>query len=372
MSVEFGFYPYAALTIDPRTHQARPLTPYEIIGTDTDGRPFRVSGASNPDGYFLESLPVDGKGTIRLYGAPGFAETTYPKMFTDQHGVTDTLFLEPSGGSDDLHLEQRGNDFVDVQGNRIVFPGVDGFADLFLMSEGRMGELDGLTGLSQQLGFKVRRIWCMGDKNENQVFSLYPQNVSRYFDVVRNLVVYHNDRNTIPLLTGFVNAQVVMPNASNRQAFWKDLNQALLGSGKYLMSGGNEAFKNGFDPDVDISDPGNGVIWSRGSNKEDVFHINAPATELHATRISLPRELIDTTASPPYMRSQGAKMCWMTEGNPCKDTPEYTPQLAWQYGRGYSVDWALAVFHDRQSQRGQLMHDDTAKCAAEWVRGMTL
>lgn len=72
------------------------------------------------------------------------------------------------------------------------------------------------------------------------------------------------------------------------------------------------------------------------------------------------------------MRSKGAGMVWMTEGNPFGDSNSYTDHQAWQLGRGYSIDWALAVFHNRQSQRGQLMTDETARCAAEWVRGMRL
>lgn len=271
------------------------------------------------------------------------------------------------------HLEQRGNDFVDADGKRIVFPGIDGFDDLFFRVNGRESELDALMVESVQIGFPVRRIFCMGDAGENQVFSLYPQNVPNYFDMVRGLVAYENAKGIIPLLTCFVDAQRVMPNQGQRQAFWRDLNAALIGSGSYLMSGGNEAFKNGFDPVADLSDPGHGVIWSRGSDKEDVTPItDAPATELHATRNSFSRALMDTTASPPYMRSVGARGVWMTEGNPFGDGNGYTAPQAWQLGRGYSIDWALAIHHNRQSQRGLLMNPDTAETAAQWVRGMAL
>lgn len=282
--------------------------------------------------------------------------------------------MEPIGAPvSPLHLEKRGNDFVNANGQRIVFAGLDGFDDLFFRVNGNENQLDALMVESRQIGFTVRRIWCMGDAGENQVFSLYPQNVPGYFDLVRGLVAYENQRGSIPLLTCFVDAQRVMPNQGQRQAFWRDLNEALLGSGLYLMSAGNEAFKNGFDPVADISDPGHGVIWSRGSDQEDVTPItNAPATELHATRNSFDRALMDSTASPPYMRSKGAKMVWMTEGNPFGDGGGYTPEQAWKLGRGYSIDWALAVHHNRQSQRGQLMHADTAETAAQWVSGMRL
>ncbi len=278
-----------------------------------------------------------------------------------------------SGGSTQLHLEQRGNDFVNAQGKRIVFPGVDGFDDIYLRVNGKESQLDALTQQSQQLNFIVRRVFCMGDAGENQVFSLYPQNVPGYFDIVRGLVAYENGRGSIPLFNCFVDAQKVMPDQGQRQQFWRDLNDALLGSGMYLMSGGNEAPKNGFDPYADISDPGHGVIWSRGSGLEDstIPPKGAPSSELHATRNSFDRALMDSTASPPFMRSEGAGMVWMTEGNPFGDANGYNPQQAWELGRGYSILWALAVFHDRQSQRGLLMTDATASCAHEWVRGMS-
>ena len=43
------------------------------------------------------------------------------------------------------HLEQRGNDFVDAQGRRVVYPGMDGFPDLYLATIGRTAQLDALT-----------------------------------------------------------------------------------------------------------------------------------------------------------------------------------------------------------------------------------
>lgn len=326
-----------------------------------------IPGLPPPDaGYAFINAGETLTGRI-VISAPGYRTLDFISKIPVTANINYALESEPQP----LHLEQRGNDFVDAQGNRTVFAGVDGFDDLYYRVIGNESQLDAITAQSQQLGFTVRRIWCMGDAGENQVFSLYPQNVPNYFDLVRGLVAYENQRGSIPLLTCFVDAQRVMPNQGQRQAFWRDLNQALLGSGLYLMSAGNEAFKNGFDPVADISDPGHGVIWSRGSDQEDVTPItNAPATELHATRTSFDRALMDTTASPPYMRSKGAKMCWMTEGNPFGDANGYTPEQAYKLGRGYSIEWALAVFHDRQSQRGQLMLPGTELCAQEWVRGL--
>jgi len=256
----------------------------------------------------------------------------------------------------------------------VVYPAIDGFDDVWFAVNNRSAELNALMRESQQLGFQVRRIWCMGDAGQNQVFSLYPQTTPRYMDIVRALVGYQNSFGIIPLLTAFVDAQVVMPNPGQRQAFWRDLNAGLVGSGVYLMSGGNQYPKNGFDPWTDLSDPGHGVIWSRGSSTDDLQTPpkGAPASELHATRNSFDRALMDSTASPPNMRANGAGMVWMTEGNPFGDANGYSAEQAWKLGRGYSIDWALAVFHNRQSQRGQLMTEETARAAAEWVRGMRL
>jgi hypothetical protein len=273
-----------------------------------------------------------------------------------------------------IHLEQRGNDFVDANGQRVVYPGVDGFDDLYFRVQGREAELDALLAQTRQLRQRVRRIWCMGDAGENQVFSLSPQTTPRYIDTIRSLVAYENGYGVIPLFTCFVDAQRVMPAQADRQRFWRDLNDGLRDSGAYLMSGGNQHSKNGFDPWADLADPGGGVIWSRGSDTDDVQTrpAGAPASELHATRNSFDRALMDATASPPEMRKpqNGSSMVWMTEGNPFGDAGGYSDQQAWQLWRAYSILWSLAVFHDRQSQRGQLMHDDTARCAAAAVQGM--
>lgn len=300
--------------------------------------------------------------------------------------VCDTVTLQVEGYlvTKPIHLEQHGNDFVDAAGNRIAYPGIDGFDDLWFATQNRDTELNALMTESRQVGFQVRRIWCMGDAGQNQVFNLYPQDTPNYFDIIRQLVVYENSFGQIPLFTAFVDAQKVMPSQGQRQAFWRNLNDALKGSGAYLMSGGNQRSKNGFDPWADLADPGGGVIWSRGSDVDDVEvgPRGAPASELHATRNSFDRALMDATASPPTMRGPagnkdghpvgGSGMVWMTEGNPFGDGGGYTEQQAWQLGRGYSILWALAIYHNRQSQRGQMMTDDTARRGAAWVKGMGL
>jgi len=156
--------------------------------------------------------------------------------------------------------------------------------------------------------------------------------------------------------------------------------EALAGT-QTLLSAFNQWSKNksDFDPWA-LPDPGHGLIWSRGSDTDDsqTPPRGAPASELHATRNSFDRALMDSTASPPFMRKPesqgggGSGMVWMTEGNPFGDGNGYSDHQAWMLGRGYSIDWALAVFHNRQSQRGLLMTPETARCGAAWVQGMRL
>lgn len=332
---------------------------------------------------FTITDPPNPRFETRARGAVGAWETFTPsadRTSISRVGVTVEVVGWTTPPTTLLHLEQRGNDFVDAQGNRVVMAGIDGFDDLWFRTQGRENELDALMRESQQLKFRIRRVWCMGDAGENQVFSLYPQNTPGYFDMVRGLVAYENGYGQIPLLTACVDAQRVMPNRDQVLGFWRDLNDALRGSGSYAMSVVNQWTKN-LPKDVkpsDFANPGGGVIWSRGSDVDDTKTSpdgnggKAPASELHATRVSFERALMDSTASPPNMRANGSGMVWMTEGNPFGDGGGYTAPQAWKLGRGYSIEWALAVFHNRQSQRGQLMQEATATQAEQFERGARL
>ncbi len=267
-----------------------------------------------------------------------------------------------------IHLEQRGNDFVDASGNRIVIPACDMFLAYRQYLDGGAAALVPFVQESQRLGFTAWRVFMQGSKKQNQVMDLSPTEAG-YYDSLRPFADTLNANGLILLATVYVDNQDVRSPLSH----WSDLAARLRGS-QTLLSGFNQWSKNKstFDPWA-LSDPG-GFIWSRGSDVDDTITDpkGAPASELHATRNSFDRALMDSTASPPYMRSKGAGMCWMSEGNPFGDANGYTEQQAWQLGRGYSILWALACFHNRQSQRGQLMTDETARCGAAWVKGMTL
>lgn len=283
-------------------------------------------------------------------------------------GITLTIEGQPIVAPSTLHLEQRGNDFVDASGQRIVLPGIDAFLALRQYRDGGEDALRPLIDESNQLGFRVWRIWSQGSKRQNNVLDLSPQE-NGYYDSIRPFADFLNQHSIIPLMTAYVDNQDVQSPVSH----WSELGNCLRGSAS-LLSGFNQWSKNKSNFDPWALPPIDGLIWSRGSDVEDTETDprGAPASELHATRNSFDRALMDATASPPTMRQHGAGMVWMTEGNPFGDSRGYSPFEAWALGRAYSILWSLAVFHNRQSQGGQLMNSDTRACAEQWVKGMTL
>lgn len=280
-----------------------------------------------------------------------------------------TLALEGYAPVQKIHLEQRGNDFVDAAGNRVVIPACDMFLALRQWRDGGPDALAPFIAESHRLGFLAWRIWSQGSKAQNTVFDLSPREAG-YYDSVRPFAAHLNANGLIPLLTGYVDNQDVKSPLGH----WVELGARLQGT-QTLLSGFNQWSKNksDFDPWA-LPTPAAGLIWSRGSDVEDIITDprGAPASELHATRNSFDRALMDSTASPPFMRAKGAGMVWMTEGQPFGDGNGYSEAQAWQLGRGYSILWSLAVFHNRFSQRMLLMDDATARCAAAWVRGMRI
>lgn len=280
-----------------------------------------------------------------------------------------------------IHLEVQGTDFVDAQGQRTFLLGTDGFDDYWFWLTNRRTELDALMKESQEIGFGVHRIWCMGDAGENQVFSLYPQNIPNFFPELRPFVKYENSYGIIPLFTAFVDAQRVMPDWSQKLRFWEQLHRELQGSGVYMVSAVNQVTKNwGADwrNVFKLPNPGAGIVWSRGSDIEDTKLSpdgeggKATFSELHATRISLDRALMDATASPPNMRQAGSTVVAMTEGMPIDDSGPYSEFEMWQLGRVYSSCWGLMISHDRQHQRGQLYRPGTRAKAEALVKGARL
>jgi len=280
-----------------------------------------------------------------------------------------------------LHLEQRGYNFVDANGTPIILPGIDMFPALRFFKDNGPAALQPFFDESRRLGSPhgtVWRVWSQGSKKQNNFLDLSPKEAG-YYDVIGPFIDCCNANGVFPLLTCYVDNQDVQSPLSH----WTELTRRGQGK-KVLWSGGNQYPKNGFDPWA-LSNPYTGAIWSRGSSTDDeqTGPRGATASELHATRQSFERALMDATASPPTMRKPpstapdghpigGSGMLWMTEGNPFGDSNGYNELQAWKLGRGYSIEWALAVFHNRQSQFGQLMTEKTFKEAAAWFRGLRL
>ena len=274
------------------------------------------------------------------------------------------------------HLEVRGNDFVDATGKRISLCGCDGFLD-FRMWLNKSEALEGLLQESRRYGFVVRRVFLQGSIAQNTVMDLWPQREDRYYEALASFVAYENAHGIIPLLTVNVDSQDVMPHLPDRLTHWRMVTDALRGRGSYLLSYGNEAFKNGFNG-IEATDPGDGVIWSRGSGQMDetILPRGATAAEIHPVR-GEDRTQMDAVASPFTMRSRGCGMLWMDEplGFASEREPgrrSNDPALAWALGRLYATYWALAIFHNSQGQRGQLMESVTATCAEAWVKGLNV
>lgn len=270
-----------------------------------------------------------------------------------------------------LHLEQRGNHFVDAAGNRIVFPCTDQFFAFRQYLDGGAAALLPAIGESNRLGLTAWRMWSQGSQAQNTVASLSPTEAG-YYEAIRPCTDLLNAHGIVPLWTAYVDNQDVRSPMDH----WTRLGERLVGSAS-LLSLANQWQKNIGALDINaFGSPGPGLIWSRGSSvnlDEQTPPRGAPASELHPTHISFDRALMDSTASPINMRQvNGSSLVLMTESHPFGDANAYSEFQAWQLARGYSIDWGLACFHNRQGQRMELMHDDTARAAAAWVRGMTL
>lgn len=264
------------------------------------------------------------------------------------------------------YLQIVGNDFVAIAGERQVLSGCDGFTDLRRFRDGGEAALLPFLHESNDLEFTVRRVWSQGSKRQNTVMDLSPTEPG-YYDSIRPFVDTLNAHGIIPLLTCYVDNQDVQSPLSH----WTNLADRVRGS-SCLLSGFNQWSKNKstFGPD-DLADLGHEFAWSRGSDVDDTKtppH-GAPASELHSTRISFDRSLMDSVASPINMRQNGSTMVWMTEGIPVEQSTD--PFVMWQLARCYATCWALAVFHHHTPQ-GQLMSGGIRRCAEAWRQGMWL
>ena len=288
-------------------------------------------------------------------------------MTLSRAGVTLVIDGRVAGPAPKLTVS--GHDFVE-NGKRLSLAGCDGFMDYRIWIDKREAGLDPFMRESQDLGFKVRRVFMQGDASQNQVLTLWPSREPHWMRLLGPFVAYQNMHGITPLLTFTVDNQIVKSDIPH---LWESAAKEVQGL-SVLFSFGNELDKNDGRNGAsytDAFDPGYGIPWSRGSKTQDLFNapMGATATEFHPVR-DYNRCLMDAVASTVYMRDHGCGMLWMDEGIPWDNG--MNPKDAWQLARVYSTLWALAVFHNRQGQRGQLLGPGTRDCAVAWVDGMRL
>ncbi len=340
-----------------------------------------VALTSHPEGWYdvrfiaaNRQLTVTPTGSLesRIAGAIGEWERFLLSAdHTTLYRMGVTLTIAGAAPVVAIHLEQRGNNFVDAQGQRVVYPCIDQFFAFRQYRDGGPAALTPALEESRRLGFTAWRMWAQGSKAQNTIADLSPTEAG-YYDDIRPCTDLLNAHGIVPLWTAYIDNQDVQ----SPMAHWNRLGERLIGSAA-LMSLANQYEKNIGALDINaFGSPGDGLLWSRGSSvtlDKQTPPRGAPLSELHPVDISFERALMDSTASPFNMRStNGSTLVMMTECHPFGDSAAWSEQQAWMLGRGYSIDWGLACFHNRQSQRMLLLHDDTARAAAAWVKGMRL
>src|ERR1035437_3414203 len=97
-------------------------------------------------------------------------------------------------------------------------------------------DLTPLFNESKEFGFNLWRVFFMGSIAQNTILQLDPRGLYSRVKPFANLL---NTNGIINLATVNVDAQDIMPNASDRQANWINMNSQLEGTVS-IISGGNE------------------------------------------------------------------------------------------------------------------------------------
>ena len=272
-----------------------------------------------------------------------------------------------------IHLEIRGIDFVDPDGNRVVLRGTDQFSAYRRYLDGV--DLTPLIEESKELGFNMWRVFMMGSARQNNILELVPSVTPGYYDHLGSFANFLNANGIILLAAVFVDAQDCMPNRDDQLIHWGMVADRLRGTST-LLSGGNEFSKNGFDPTV-LPNPG--MFWSRGSDQGDRQPVKPYGSfaEFHPRR-DLPASLLDSVASPVTLYGWGLNVPLIIDepiGFAEGDKPgsrSADPRLAWRLARHYSTEAAGAVYHNDSGMRCQPMSTRVLECAQEWVKGMKI
>lgn len=264
------------------------------------------------------------------------------------------------------HLEVRGNDFVNAQGEPTCLSAVDQFIAFRMFRDGRLAELDALAAESHEFGFQFWRVFMMGSKAQNTIFDLFVE--PGYYDDVRPFADWLNAHGIGLLAVIHVDNQDVKAPLGH----WSRMADRLRGSGT-ILDGGNEWQKNGFDPQS-LPDPG--MIWSRGSGLADaVTPQNGATCASFHQRTDWPATLMDAVASEVYMEQHGYTVVMMDEPtrfdeDSNKSGVSDSVRFAFVLARIYGSLWDLVCFHSGAGQRGQLMGPNLRNVAAAWQRGL--
>lgn len=263
-----------------------------------------------------------------------------------------------------------GKDFLNERGQRIVLNGVDQFRAFRMFLDGDRSGLNALIQESHEFGFDLWRVFFQGSAQQNGILQLSPTEPG-YYDHVRPFADWLNAQGIILLAEIYVDNQDIR---SDMPGHWQRMADRLRGSGT-ILSGGNEAPKNGFDPGQ-LTDPG--MFWTRGSMLGDQapFKPTGPAMSFHPRR-DLPTAKMDTVASPVFLYGQGGypQIPLLIDEPPRMGSngsgPEYAnPRTCWEFARHYATEVAAVVFHNYWSMRGQLMDAVTRTCALAWQLGL--
>ena len=265
--------------------------------------------------------------------------------------------------------------FDTATGRRLCLNGTDQFQALRLTLDGQDRQIDALIRESQELRFNVWRVFCAGSIAQNRMMDLWPQREFGYWHALEDLTGTLNDAGIIPFYDVFVdNQDVQLPIADHWSQF-----HGVLAHYQKIVSGGNEASKNGFDPQALSVPPVTTPVWARGSEvtePHEPTNPNGATLALFHPRRDFPVVLNDTVASavnfwfqrrwhvpmfvdePPRMGTDGSGDVFMV--------PETCGELA----AGYRVRCAGAVFHSRCGQRSVPFDVLTRLCAERWSCGM--
>jgi hypothetical protein len=326
-----------------------------------------------------QSFPVDAKGNVFInrpnlrFEADGcHASDSRPDGYYISDADAPILIAMQPG--DDMppirppHLEVRGNDFVDDQGQPACYSGVDQFKAFRMFLDGQTAELEALIAESLSFDFRWWRVFMMGSLRQNFVIGVTPTEAG-YYDHVRPFADFLNTRGIGLLAVIYVDNQDVKADVPGH---WQRMADLLRGS-VTILDGGNEYDKNGFDPQA-LTDPH--MIWSRGSATADKVtpQNGAPVASFHQ-RTDWPATMTDAVASELFMRDHGYTVVMMDEPtrfdeNSNKSGQPDSVRFAYVLARIYGGLWDLAVFHNHYGQVGQLMSPNVRAVAASWQRGL--